>query len=275
MNKKSRPWNVCDDSLEPLAKDLLVGVATFAPDHIDFPLLLRKHSFDKAIAHLQILVSVDFSKQLEDRVQTIEQRIRFLNAKAWEVLLEEWGPLEADAPEHEEYDRAAWIFSDRWTKWFYELGPDDYPRLPEATDILASAYRAWITQVRSLSSYLFQISEAIKNREQVSNMPPSAGEVLERKVHEPQTGNSKNSKARGGRPRVRNSREENQILKLWCEGKGRFVTHSQLDDFLRLESGTTRSVIDRVRKRDERRRMASDETDETDETNAESGEQRK
>jgi hypothetical protein len=255
-------WSFSNDSFLPMAKELRYYTFNLDPGPIDFEKTLRKYEFPRALMHLKVIVSVDVANDLEKEVLEILNRINHLNSVAWKLLLREWGPLADDAPEHEEYNRAAWIFSDRWVRYVMKSDPDNYKPAPPELTVMAKAYRDWIDKVRQLWHNLIQISEAVQIKFEVVNRN------LDQTVRTPRGGIRKKT----GRPPVRNNKLENQIMNLWGGGKGRYESHRDLDRELGLDLGETKKILDKLRKRNERRRRA---TDETDETNADSGEQRK
>lgn len=253
MTGKSKPWNVCNDCLEPLAKALLANAHNFIPGPIDFHELIQKHEFNKGITHLKVLISVDFGKDLESRVKLLQARLSFLNAKAWQVLLAEWGPIDADSLEPRVYERAAWILSERWGEWFRQLDPDeDYKPCPEAAQVFHAEYLGWVLEIRDLIFHLFDISDAIKSRDGFhrNGEVPAEGLV------------PKQQRSKSGRPRVKNTTYENKIFQMWDGGKGHFPRQADLDQTLGLSPGTTQRIVARVRKRNERRRQKMDEMDE-------------
>jgi len=161
MNLSKEPWHLCTDCLEPMATaiDEAAG-GNVIPGLIKFREILSDYRFfERAIPTLQVVVSVECAKDVEQRIVSVRDYLDFVNDRAWTYQVMTYGPPPVDYPEEQAQDEIAWRFSERYWEWFWD---DRDSHLPQAVVAFASAYGDCGDRSRELAAFLWQLSATIK-----------------------------------------------------------------------------------------------------------------
>jgi hypothetical protein len=184
MKISKESWHLCTDCLEPMATAIYEAAGGhLRPGLIKLGEILRDYKFfERAIPTLQVVVSVECAKDVEQRIASVRDYLDFVNDRAWTYQVMTYGPPPDDYPEEQAQEEIAWTFSERYWKWFWEESDAELPdhpeygrnfvdrnsgeevvsRLPEAVHVFASAYHRCCIKSRHLAIFLWQLSAAIK-----------------------------------------------------------------------------------------------------------------